>query len=83
MHRDVDLVNLREANTVFRNEVVKNVRRIHCADPYAADVFEMLIGFRNVLVHQYQQLDLGLMVDVIENHLDDLLLFTEHAVKAA
>lgn len=40
-----------------------------------------MIGFRNVLVHQYQQLDLGLMVDVIENHLDDLLLFTEHAIK--
>lgn len=42
-----------------------------------------MIGFRNVLVHQYQQLDLGLMVDVIENHLDDLLLFTEHAIKAS
>ena len=40
--RDVDLVNLREANTVFRHEVVKAVRRIYCADPYAADVFEML-----------------------------------------
>lgn len=40
-----------------------------------------MIGFRNVLVHQYQQLDLGLMVDVIENHLDDLLLFTDHAIK--
>jgi len=42
-----------------------------------------MIGFRNVLVHQYQQLDLGLMVDVIENHLDDLLLFTEHVIKAS
>lgn len=42
LHRDVDLVNLRVANTVFRNEVVKDVRRIYCADPYAADVFEML-----------------------------------------
>ncbi len=42
LRRNVDLVNLREANTVFRNEVVKDVRRIYCADPYAADVFEML-----------------------------------------
>jgi len=24
-----------------------------------------------------------MMVDVIENHLDDLLLFTEHAIKAS
>lgn len=42
-----------------------------------------MIGFRNVLVHEYQQLDLELMVDVIEHHLDDLLLFTQHAVEAA
>ena len=41
-----------------------------------------MIGFRNVLVHEYQQLDLTLMVDVIENHLDDLLILTEHALKA-
>lgn len=42
-----------------------------------------MIGFRNVLVHEYQQLDLDLMIDVIENHLDDLLIFTEHALKVA
>jgi predicted nucleotidyltransferase len=42
LRRDVDLVNVREANMVFRNEVVKDVRRIYCADTYAADVFEML-----------------------------------------
>lgn len=40
--RDVDLVNLREANTVFQHEVVKTVNRIYCAAPYAADLFEML-----------------------------------------
>jgi predicted nucleotidyltransferase len=40
--RDVDLVNIREANTVFRHEVLKDVRRIYCANPFAADVFEML-----------------------------------------
>jgi uncharacterized protein YutE (UPF0331/DUF86 family) len=40
-----------------------------------------MIGFRNVLVHQYQHIDLRLMMDVIENHLDDLLLFTEHVLK--
>ncbi len=41
-----------------------------------------MIGFRNILVHEYQQLDLDLMVDVIENHLDDLLLFTNHVLDA-
>lgn len=47
----------------------------------AANLIKM-IGFRNILVHEYQQLDLDLMVDVIENHLDDLLLLTQHALQA-
>ena len=40
-----------------------------------------MIGFRNVLVHEYQSLDLQLMVDVIENHLDDLVCFTDEILK--
>ncbi len=35
-----------------------------------------MVGFRNVLVHGYQKLDIGIMVDVIENRLEDLLAFT-------
>jgi uncharacterized protein YutE (UPF0331/DUF86 family) len=35
-----------------------------------------MIGFRNILVHEYQKLDIQLMVEVIEHHLDDLLDFT-------
>jgi uncharacterized protein YutE (UPF0331/DUF86 family) len=35
-----------------------------------------MIGFRNTLVHEYQRLDIDLMVDVIENHLDELIVFT-------
>lgn len=39
-----------------------------------------MVGFRNVLVHQYQELDLQLMKDVIENHLGDLIDFTNFIV---
>jgi uncharacterized protein YutE (UPF0331/DUF86 family) len=42
---------------------------------------EGMVGFRNVLVHEYQRLDIGLMVDVIENRLDDLLLFVDCIMK--
>jgi uncharacterized protein YutE (UPF0331/DUF86 family) len=42
---------------------------------------EGMVGFRNVLVHEYQRLDIGLMVDVIENRLDDLLMFVDCIVK--
>ena len=34
-----------------------------------------LAGFRNVIVHGYQDVDLGVVEDVLANHLDDLLEF--------
>ncbi len=40
-----------------------------------------MIGFRNTLVHEYQKLDVALMVDVIENHLDGLVDFTNFVLK--
>lgn len=43
LHRDVDLVNLRLASTVFQKEVVAAERRIYCADDYATAEFEMLV----------------------------------------
>jgi uncharacterized protein YutE (UPF0331/DUF86 family) len=36
---------------------------------------EQMAGFRNVVVHLYQDVDLGIVRDVVENHLDDLLAF--------
>ncbi len=42
---------------------------------------ENMVGFRNTLVHQYQDLDIQLMVDVIENHLDDLIDYSNFIVK--
>lgn len=34
-----------------------------------------MVGFRNVIVHGYQDVDLGVVEDVLRNHLDDLLAF--------
>jgi uncharacterized protein len=42
LHRDVDLINLRQVSTVFQKEIIMADRRIYCADAYAADEFEML-----------------------------------------
>ena len=39
---------------------------------------EGMVGFRNTLVHVYQELEIRIMKDVIEHHLDDLILFTVH-----
>ena len=40
-----------------------------------------MIGFRNTLVHEYQRLDIQLMVDVIENRLDELVEFTNLIIR--
>jgi len=43
---------------------------------------ENMVGFRNILVHQYQELDIQLMIAVIKHHLDDLIDFTNYIVQA-
>ena len=37
---------------------------------------QKMVSFRNVLVHEYQQLDIKLMIDIIENRLTDLIDYT-------
>jgi uncharacterized protein YutE (UPF0331/DUF86 family) len=44
------------------------------APPLAATLRDMA-GFRNVMVHGYQDVDLGVVEDVVRNHLGDLLAF--------
>lgn len=34
-----------------------------------------MIGFRNIAIHEYKQIDENIVKDVIENHLDDLKEF--------
>ncbi len=36
-----------------------------------------MAGFRNILVHGYQDVDKAILRDVVEHHLDDLLAFVE------
>ena len=42
-----------------------------------AGKMKKMIGFRNTLVHQYQQVDIKLMVEIIEVHVEDLLRFSQ------
>ena len=46
------------------------------APPLAATLRD-LAGFRNVLVHGYQNVDLGVVEDVLRSHLGDLLAFVD------
>jgi uncharacterized protein YutE (UPF0331/DUF86 family) len=42
-----------------------------------------MVGFRNILMHQYQKMNLEIMVHVIEHNLRDLLDFANAALDAA
>lgn len=44
---------------------------------------QAMVGFRNTLAHQYQRLDLQIMVDVIEHRLHELLDFANAALDAS
>ncbi len=45
--------------------------------PGLADALRDMAGFRNVLVHGYDTVDLAIVRDVVERRLDDLLAFAE------
>lgn len=40
-----------------------------------APALRQMVGFRNVLVHGYQEVDTAILRDVMEHRLDDLLAF--------
>jgi uncharacterized protein YutE (UPF0331/DUF86 family) len=40
-----------------------------------------MVGFRNILVHEYQEMELAIMEDVIQNHLDELVDYTNLILK--
>ena len=52
-------------------------------DSALAKKLQAMVGFRNILVHEYRRIDTGVMRDVIENRLQDLLDFANTAVKLA
>lgn len=47
------------------------------------ELFESLramVGFRNIMVHSYTELDLQIMMSIVENHLYDLQVFSRLAL---
>ena len=46
----------------------------YVAEPLASQLRNMA-GFRNILVHGYDSVDLGIVADIVTNRLDDLLQF--------
>lgn len=60
-----------ETNRELFDLLVKSKR---LPSPLASTLRDMA-GFRNVIVHGYQDIDLAVVEDVLRNHLEDLLAF--------
>lgn len=43
--------------------------------PSLADTIRRMVGFRNILVHGYETVDVAIVRDIVEHRLDDLLQF--------
>jgi uncharacterized protein YutE (UPF0331/DUF86 family) len=59
------------------------LQRAGLIDEAMTAALRAMVGFRNILVHQYQRLDLDIMVEVVEHRLDDLLAFSNIALAAS
>ena len=50
-------------------------------DAILGDRLKRMVGFRNIAIHEYQQLNLDIVKAIIEHSLGDLTTFTEAALK--
>lgn len=46
-------------------------------DPALADSLKRMVGFRNIAVHDYQQLQLSITINIIKHHLDEFLRYSQ------
>ncbi len=58
-----------------KREAFELLRKNGLISKEMSDNMKKMIGFRNIAVHDYKNIDEEILKDVIENHLDDLLNF--------
>lgn len=51
-------------------------------DAALADAMKRMTGFRNIAVHDYQALQLPILKNIIQHHLDDFLRFSQQMLTA-
>ena len=51
-------------------------------DKMAAERMGKMVGFRNVAVHDYQELNLKILLSILDHHLTDFTDFTSQVIKS-
>jgi uncharacterized protein YutE (UPF0331/DUF86 family) len=63
-------------------EIFRILAKAGLIDRELASSLARMVGFRNVAVHEYQELDLTKVRRIIEHRLDDLLAFSKAMLQA-
>lgn len=56
-------------------EVFELLHRAKIIDPHLSKNLQSMVGFRNLSVHQYSEVDMQIIHAILENHLDDFRKF--------
>ena len=62
-------------------DVFDLLAKAHFIDAPLADALKRMVAFRNIAVHDYQNLLLPILVSVITQHLSEFLVFTQIVLK--
>ncbi len=49
-------------------------------EPDLADNLKRMVGFRNIAVHDYQKLNLPIVIEIIQKHLDEFLNYSQKLI---
>ncbi len=50
-------------------------------NPGMLDIMEKMAKFRNIVVHQYESVDIAIVIMILRKHLDDFLVFRDAILK--
>ena len=62
-------------------ETFKNLAQNNIISPENATALSHAVGFRNIAVHQYENIDCAIIFAIITNHLDDFKDFAASITK--
>lgn len=51
--------------------------------PALADSLKKMVGFRNIAIHDYQALEIPILVDILEHHIHEFLDYTQSVLTHA
>lgn len=56
------------------------LERMQALSPQLSNSMQKMVGLRNIAVHDYQNLNLGIVIAVLDNHLNDFIAFVREII---